>query len=298
MKKLQPGDCVSIIAPASRQPEDSLWMLEAGVQVLKGWGLRVNCNFSASERYFYLAGDDSYRAEELLRALNDPDVKAVFTTRGGYGCARILPELKNVQKRDPKYLIGYSDICALMSACSIHYPQIVSVHGPSVATNSFLGESETSICNRNRLYSVLFSANSQYQQSIEVIRTGSLNGPLVGGNLSILVSLLATPNAPNFDDKVLFLEDVGEKPYSIDRMLTQLAQAGKLDCVKGIVFGDLTGCTDSSNNVYDVIADVLAPYKFPVVSGFKAGHGTINTAFRIGQEINVDFDRKLLQLTG
>ncbi len=297
MNKLKPGDCVSIVAPASRQTKDSIWMLEAGVEVLKGWGLRVKCNFSASRKHFYLAGDDIYRADALLSAFNDPEVKAVFTTRGGYGSARLLPAFMHARGCNPKILIGYSDICALMSACSVYMPQVACIHGPSVATPGFLDDSESGVVNRNRLFDILFNEEDAYQQSIEIICPGAFKGSVIGGNLSILTSLLGTPYMPDFDHKVLFLEDVGEKPYSIDRMLNQFAQSGKFDHIKGIVFGDLTDCTDSVNDLRAVIADVLVQYDFPVVCGFKAGHGMINTAFRMGQQLSVDYNHEWLQIT-
>ncbi len=296
MIKLKAGDSVAIIAPAACQRFGTEWMVDKAVNILQGWGLNVQLYYSSQKRHFYLAGDDAYRKKNLLFSLNDPDIRGIFVTRGGYGSPRLLPFINAAIVCRPKIFCGFSDISALMFALNIELPQIECIHGPTLASPAFVDDSESGGINRQRLHRVLFDQNNGYQQHVEVIRPGNTSGPMVGGCLSVLISLLGTRFEPDFNQKILFLEDVDEKPFRIDRMLTQLSQAGKLQNVKGIVFGDMPDCEDSANPLQSVIKDTLRHYDFPIVYGFNAGHGAVNTAFRFDQETSIDCNKQLISL--
>ncbi len=289
--KLKPKDLVVLIAPASHQARGSEWMIQKAKEVLEGWGLQVELLCSSSARHFYLAGDDGFRSNNLTKALTDPRIKAVFCTRGGYGSLRLLPGVfqpLGQQTISERFFCGFSDITSLLLSFDNRLPQILPVHAPGLASRAFLDDSSTGGNNRSRLYTVLFESDDGYEQTVEVIKSGTASGPIVGGCLSALVGLIGTPYEPDFDHRILFLEDVREKPFRIDRMLTHLILAGKLEKVRGIVFGDMHGCSDSVNDLRKVIEDVLRSYEFPVVLGFQAGHGEINSAFRFNQMANIN----------
>ncbi|HBR99263.1 MAG TPA: LD-carboxypeptidase [Gammaproteobacteria bacterium] len=282
MPLLHAGDVVALVAPAAHQAGSGLDLIAQACQQLTDWGLVVQVLCEPERRHFYLAGDDAHRAQQLQTALTDPDIRGVFVTRGGYGSTRVLPLLAGRPVAD-RVICGYSDISSLLFNLPQIYPGVSAVHGPGLAGAHFLADTDTAATNRHRLQALLFSDCAAYGQAVDVIRPGQAQGPLVGGNLSVLVSLLGTPFAPDFTGQVLFLEDVGEKPYVIDRMLTQLRLAGKLNGLRGLVFGDMEACHDGHHDVREVIADALGPTPYPVVYGFRAGHGALNTAFRFGQ---------------
>ncbi|MCB1754989.1 MAG: LD-carboxypeptidase [Gammaproteobacteria bacterium] len=296
MDKLAVGDKVALIAPAARQVRGTEWMIEKAGEILEGWGLRVQMYGSPAERHFYLAGTDEQRARHLLDALREPDVRAVFVTRGGYGSPRLLPYLRESFSASDRYFCGFSDLTALLLTFEQRFPHICPIHAPAVATPAFCGDEPQSVLNRDRLQRVLFEQADAYQQPIEVIKSGSASGPLSGGCLSVLTGLLGTPFEPEFSDRILFLEDVNEKPFRIDRMLTQLKLAGKLQRLRGIVFGDMCACSDSQNDLHEVIADVLQGVDCPVVAGFSAGHARLNIAFRLGQQAVIDGVTKTFSL--
>jgi muramoyltetrapeptide carboxypeptidase len=267
---LQPGDQIGIVAPASNIKSE---MLDAGCRELERLGFRTiyRPDIVTSHRYF--SGTDERRAAELLEMVRNPDVKAIFCARGGYGSGRLIPYLEpELFLAHPKIILGSSDITMLLSFLNRY--GLVGFHGPMVATSMRLGEQGY---DRSILVRMLKGdPNIQFPvDHTSVLRSGEAEGRLAGGCLSLVVATLGTSFEIDTDDTILILEDLGEKPYQIDRMLTQLKQAGKLEKVRAIVFGEMLDCTNLPNQGYtleEVILDVLDGATFPILYGFSTGH--------------------------
>jgi muramoyltetrapeptide carboxypeptidase len=260
--------------------------------VILGDGIRA--------RQAYLAGEDGVRRSDLQRMLDDPAVRGVFCARGGYGSQRLVPDLDFVPlTRAPKAVVGYSDATALLAA--IVGSGVAAVHGPMVATDFARGLASRSEEHLRRLLSdpgYLWEA-----EFTDVIRHGRAVGRLVGGCLSVVAALLGTPWAPETDGAILFLEDVGERPYRLDRLLTQLRQAGVFERLAGLVFGTLVRCPVVDGvSPLDVVRACCADLPCPVAFGLPAGHqgdgpGIENLALPLGLPVALDTMRgRLLAL--
>jgi len=287
---LRPDDGCSIIAPAAQLRGADVDLLDEAVALLKSWGLHVTVRIERSH-HFYLAGSDTARASHLAAALADPDTKAIFCTRGGYGSARLLPYLDPSLLPEPKLLVGYSDVTALHLAAALLWPRVHLVHGPNLVTREFLGPGPTCERNRQSLHQALFDPAYAVDEEVEFLVPGQARGPLVGGCLSLMVSMLGTSFAPVTDGAILFLEDVGEAPYRVDRMLTQLRAAGAFGAIRGVMFGTMRNCKDAYNDVRDVIRDVLSGASFPVAFGLESGHSETNLSLRLGANAQLDVAR-------
>lgn len=285
--QLKPGDRVAIVAPASQFRGADRPLLQRAAELLESWGLQVNIAVEDGH-HFYLAGPDVARAKHITSALLDPDVRAVFCTRGGYGSLRLLDRLQHAVTPTPKLLVGYSDITALHLQAAAHWPQIRLLHGPNVATQQLVGDTDAAQFNRQALRQVLFAATGELSEPIQFLNSGVSSGPLVGGCLSMVVSTVGTPYEVRARGCILFLEDTGEAPYRIDRMITQLRLAGTLDGIRGIVFGVMRGCDDPYNDLRAVIKDLLSDMAFPIGYGLKSGHGDINLTLRLGEQALLD----------
>ena len=270
-------------------------MLDAGVALLERWQLRVRVRVDEAY-HFYLAGPDQVRAGHLLEALADGETRAIFCMRGGYGSMRLLPALAHAPAPTPRLLVGFSDITALHLACARLWPELRAIHGPNLATRQLLGEGAACEMNRRALHAALFDPHHSMSTPIRALRRGCASGPLVGGCLSLLASCLGTPYAPEARGAVLFLEDVDEAPYRIDRMLTQARLAGLFDGVAGIVFGDMQGCRDVHNDLWAVIDDALQGLDVPIGSGLPCGHGPENLSLRLGEMAELDADGGVFRL--
>ncbi|MFI5911009.1 LD-carboxypeptidase [Dactylosporangium sp. NPDC051541] len=285
--KLAAGDAVAIIAPASQLTAKNRELLPRAVDLLESWGLRVRVAVDHGHR-FYLAGPDTERAGHLGAVLADPDVRAVFCTRGGYGTTRLLRRLTGPVTE--KVVVGCSDITALHAYLAVHHPAVVSIHGPNVATHQLLDDTPDAEANRRSLHAALFDRGYRLTEPVEPLRPGVATGPLAGGCLTLLTALLGTPHMPDLSGRLVFLEDVGEVPYRIDRLLTQLIDAGALDRVTGLVFGRMHECADPYNDIRDVIADVVGPLGAPVGFGLGSGHGPVNLSLPLGARAELDAD--------
>lgn len=292
MFALSPGDTVALIAPSGAQTEVQSAMPEAAVDVLTSWGLQVR-NLSAGKRHFYLAADDQQRGRALQEALTDPEISAIFCTRGGYGAPRLLPLIEPDMVPTLRLLVGFSDITVLLQASERLLPNVVPVHGPNLATAGFLGADPAGCENRERLRQLVFGEAEPLAFELKVLHRGEAQAPLTGGCLTLIAHLLGTPLEPDFTGKVLFLEDVSEKPYVIDRLLTQLRLAGKFRQLAGLVFGDMQDCSDGCNDLCAVIQEALGEVDFPVLFGMPAGHGPRNLAFRLGAQARISGDGRL-----
>jgi len=267
---LRSGDLIGIVAPSSNIKSE---MLDAGCRELERLGFRTTYRPDIVNSHRYFSGTDERRAAELLEMIRNPEVKAIFCARGGYGSGRLIPYLEpELILAHPKILLGSSDITMLLAFLNRY--GIVGFHGPMVATSIRLGEEGY---DRNVLVRML-QGDPNLQFPIEhtaVLRSGTAEGRLAGGCLSLVVATLGTAYEIDTNETILVLEDLGEKPYQIDRMLTQLKQAGKLDKVRGIVFGEMLNCTNLPNQGYtleEVIQDVLEGTEFPILYGFSTGH--------------------------
>ncbi|MFK4040416.1 LD-carboxypeptidase [Nonomuraea wenchangensis] len=275
---LRPGDTVAIVAPSGPPPAT---LLREGVRRLEGLGLKVVVGAHVLDRQEldYLAGSDADRAADLQSAWCDPAVKAVFCCRGGYGAGRLLGLLDwdAMRAAGPKVLLGSSDITALHNAFAIELG-VSTLHGPMPACELLGGEGGP----EPRTWASLQAALSGAQESVRgdrVLVPGRAEGELSGGNLSLLASMCGTRWQPSFEGRLAFLEDVGEEPYRIDRMLTQLLQAGVFDGVRGIALGSWVECGDP----YPVLRDRLAPLGVPVLAGLPAGHGSPQMSLWLGR---------------
>jgi muramoyltetrapeptide carboxypeptidase len=282
---LSPGDCVGIAAPASHIPRGNEEFLLRGAERVREMGFAVRYSPSLLKRkHLYLAGTDEERAQELMDMFLDPEIKAILCARGGYGTQRIIPYLDADQIRDhPKPLIGCSDITVLLIYL-LQRSFVIPFHGPNVATRQFVnGDAEMALALKGALTAPLSSA----EITCSVLREGEAQGELIGGCLSCLVTTLGTPYEPDLQGKVLFVEDVDEPPYRIDRMLTHLKSTGKLQGVQGVVFGQMSGCDTEKGLLKEVILDVLKEIEGPVLFGFPSGHGARNLTIPLGVPVKI-----------
>ncbi len=271
-RRLVPGDRVAIVAPASPFAREAF---DAGVTELRALGYDPVFDQSVFARDGYVAGDASTRAAALSRAWMDPSVRGIFTVRGGYGSLQILPLLdRDTARHDPKVFVGYSDVTSLLAwlvgACGV-----VAFHGPMLAGR--LGRGGDGYDRASLLACVASPApaGEWRPDGLETVVAGEAVGPLYGGTLTQLTTSLGTPFA--FDPPeghVLFLDEVGERPYRIDRMLTQLAQAGILGRARAVVFNPLPRCDEPGGELRarDLVGRWLRGFPGPVLFGFPSGH--------------------------
>ncbi len=269
---LQPGNCIGLAAPASPVKREAL--LE-GAAALEALGFRVHYTPRIFDAERYLAGSDAARAEELHAMFADPDIKAIFCGRGGYGSQRLIPHLDpDIIMAHPKLFLGYSDVTSLL----LYFYQrcgLITLHGPAVAgdiTRDLAPEVKDQLMG-------IVSGNAETMQlppsDLTVVRPGSASGRLLGGCLSLFVCAIGTPFQPETRDTILFLEDRGERYYAIDRMLTYMKLAGVFEGVRGVVFGEIEPAPadrDRPYGVVDVVTDVLGDLDVPVLYGLQAGH--------------------------
>jgi muramoyltetrapeptide carboxypeptidase len=283
---LRPGDTVAVVAPAAAIERAHL---ERGVNLLASMGYRVKVSERALARSGILAGDDRERASELLGYFADPEVKAIFSARGGYGCGRLLPllDFKTIA-RTPKIFVGFSDATFILNAL-VDFAGTVSFHGPMVAMDFSRGLSPRAL---DHIQGLLSGELDTFElEAREAMHPGSAQGEVIGGCLSVLVAMIGTPYQPRFDGRILFLEDTGEKAYRIDRMLVQLRQSGALGRVAGIVFGAIRaidGNEQETRMIARFAAEQTAGLACPVLFGVEAGHGTENFTIPFGVTARID----------
>jgi muramoyltetrapeptide carboxypeptidase len=281
--RLTPGDRVAVVAPAGPLDRDSF---EAGLRIL---GKRYDVAWDASllSRTRYLAGDDGRRGGELAAALADPGIRGIVAARGGYGSMRVLPRVwPGGANGGPvaKMLVGFSDITALHAA--VQTAGRVSVHGPVVTQ---LATQPSGIV--ERFFAILEDATAPPPPVAGTPMVGGVvEGPLLGGNLSIVTRLLGTPWLPDLTGAVLLLEDVGERPYRIDRMWTHLGLAGVFERVAGLALGDFTDCEDPDGGftLRDVLYDLVRETRLPCVGFLPIGHDAINVPVPLGTRVRLD----------
>ena len=281
---------VRVVAPASPFRADAL---ERGVAVLEGWGLQVRMREDIVERRHYLAGSPERRAAELAEAFSDPEAAAVLPVRGGYGVTTVLPLLDPQPLRSsPKILVGSSDLTALLQ-WAVDCVGMTCIHGPMVGA---LGQGEDSE-GAARLRSLLFEGGkAPVLQAVGddahqwCIAPGLARGRAMGGSLSLLAASCGTPFQAQTEGAVLFLEDVGERPYRVDRLLVQLQQSGLFEGLAALVLGDFVGCEEPGGELdwRTPIDRIFRSLPIPVLAGIPFGHGKPNLAIPFGVEVEVD----------
>jgi muramoyltetrapeptide carboxypeptidase len=271
-----------------------------GVELLTGWGLRPVLAPNAYARQGYLAGADELRAADLNAAFADPEVRGVICTRGGYGAQRIVDAIDMAAvRRDPKVVAGFSDITALQFALW-RGARLAGVHGPGAA---WLDE-RTPLRSAESLHAALTTTEPvtvtavAEEETFPVRVPGRATGPLLGGNLCLVVASLGTPDMPDLTGAVLLVEDVQEPPYKVDRMLTQLRRAGALDGLAGVAVGQFTGCADGwSVGVADVLSERLGDLGVPVLGGLPIGHGVGQLTVPVGTDATLDTEAGTLTVS-
>jgi len=289
---LKKGDKIAIVCPAKKLPKS----IDSAVSVLKGWGLDVVIGKSVYAEHNQFAGDDDLRATDLQVFLDDPMVKAIIAGRGGYGTLRIIDSLDfTAFQKNPKWIIGFSDITVLLAHVFVRY-NTQSMHAQMPYTfDDSTGEALAS------LRKALFGEKPHYAYKSDFNnRPGTCNGSLIGGNLTLLCMLQGSVSEMDFEDKILFLEDVGEHEYSIDRMLRMLKRAGKLSKLRGLIIGAFNEISPEKipfgQTADEVIWELVKEYTYPVCFNFPSGHIDNNMAMVVGATVeltieinNVDF---------
>lgn len=290
---LNSGDTVAIISTARKITEAEL---QPFLQLLNSWGLNYELGQTINAEDHQFAGDDQHRTADFQKALNDPHIKAIWCARGGYGTVRIIDQLDFSRFiKHPKWILGYSDVTVLHS--HIHNFGIETIQANMASEMEKKSEATRSSVKR-----VLFGGNYsvQYRSINDLNRTGQVSGQLIGGNLSLLYSLLGSPSDIDTTNKILFIEDLEEYLYHIDRMLQNLNRNGVFNKISGLIVGGMTEMNDNTipfgKSANESIDELISEYDFPVCYEFPAGHVQDNRALIFGREVELKVSNEDIQL--
>ncbi len=290
---LKTGDTVAIVAPSGIL-KNKTEEIQKAKDLLKSWGLEVVIGKNLFNQNNHFAGTDDERCEDFQKAMNNKSIKAIWCARGGYGTVRILDKLDYTEfRKNPKWIIGYSDITALHS--QIHnegYESLQAMMCSSLQDNT--NEIEETI---QTFQAALFGGSLKYVlKGSEYNKTGSVTAPIVGGNLTVLHTLLGSKTSIDTSGKILFIEDIGEYKYHIDRMLQSLKRAGYFENCKGLIVGDMTKLRKNTtlwgSSVEQLILDALSDYHFPIAFNMPAGHEKDNRAMIFGRTIDLNVSKE------
>ncbi|KPJ99919.1 MAG: hypothetical protein AMJ60_03375 [Desulfobacterales bacterium SG8_35] len=291
---VQKGDTIGLVGPAG--PLINKNNFTAGVHILEKKGFRVRYNPRLLNAKGYLAGSDRERADEFNSLWSDPEVKALVAARGGYGCLRLLDliDMKQIRKT-PKILIGFSDLTVLLAA--IHKKTgLVTYHGPVVTTLASIDKQS-----QKAFFNTLAGTQPPRIKParLKILKGGKARGVLFGGNLTTLVHMIATSYEIPWSRAILLLEDIDESPYRLDRLLTHLGQAGRLQKIRGLILGTFSDDARKENGAMQRAAhertlELLEKYDIPVWANFPAGHSRRNLTLPIGAEVEMDSSARLL----
>lgn len=297
LNHLKAGDTIGIISPASPVKTD---YLKKGVNYLKSLGFNIKEGKHVYDKWGHLAGNDEDRAQDVMDMFLDDSVDMILCTRGGYGSMRILPYLNlDVIKKHPKIFGGFSDITILLnlfySQCdfpTFHCPMVSCKFEDELTTESFLD----TLMNVETPYFIENPPDVQMKSITDEV----IEGTLVGGNLSLICNTIGTPYEIDTKDKILFIEEIGEAPYKIDRMLTQLILSNKLSSCKGIIIGQFTNCTlphyERSLTTEEVIYDRIIKLNKPTLLNFMSGHSYPKLTLPIGAKVKLNCKNCSLQI--
>ncbi|MGY3214231.1 S66 peptidase family protein [Mucilaginibacter sp. HD30] len=289
---LKKGDKIAITCPAKKLPVP---MTDA-VVLLQSWGLEVVLGDTVTASYHQFAGDDDMRAADMQRFVDDDSIKAIIAARGGYGTVRMIDKVDFSRlQQNPKWVVGFSDITLLHSHLLQNY-NLQSIHGQMP-----MNIPDASARSLETLRKALFGEELSYEfRSNSTNRSGEATGILTGGNLSLLIAALGSVSDVDYSGKILFIEDVGEYLYSIDRMLYTLKRAGKLQNLAGLIVGGFTGIKDNDipfgQNVPEIVMNVVKEYNYPVCFDFPAGHIPNNLSIVLGQQVVMSNDGSTLKV--
>ena len=280
-KPIGPGHTIGIVAPASPFDRNKF---NDGIRFLTDRGFHVHVRDEIFSRSGYLAGNDALRARLINEMFADPDIDAIWCARGGYGSLRILSLIDySAISACPKPFIGSSDITALLTVFSVRCRMPV-FHGPMIVS---FADADDETC---QAAVEIFNMNRHWTVSAEpchVIQPGSTSGPVIGGNLTTLSHLIGTPFEPDLSGRLLFIEDIGEAPYRIDRMLTQMKLGGRLAKINGLILGNFSDC-GNYEEICSIVDSIFSDQELPILAGIPAGHGPRNIMLPMGVEATLD----------
>jgi muramoyltetrapeptide carboxypeptidase len=305
-ERLCPGDVVGLIAPASAPPDPK--SVDRAAAALEKFGYQPKLGKNVRARHGFIAGTDRERAADVMAMFADKKVKAIFCLRGGYGCTRILERLDlEIIRRHPKIFSGYSDITALHSVFASKLGMI-SFHAPM--WNGALADPKVPAFTKNSFFKTVTEqkpfgsiCDGYDKKNVSILRGGIAEGRLVGGNLSLICATLGTPFAPDFKNKILFFEDISERPYRLDRLLTQLWSAGIFSQVAGVAVGVNADCDEKSaskewqQSGADVVKEGLEKLRVPTVIGLPFGHVSLNATIPVNALARLDAEHGDLVIT-
>jgi muramoyltetrapeptide carboxypeptidase len=291
---LKKNDKVALISPAGKIVEKKIF--SQAVDLLRSWDLQPVLMPHASDEYGCFAGTVENRLKDLQEAFDAQDIKAIFCARGGYGLMQIIGQLDLTKfLQNPKLIIGYSDVTVLHNVAS--YCGVVSLHAPMLRS---LVRNELSDSLMQIYRQMLFGEMPNYKiEPHSLNRYGRVTGKIVGGNLAVFSALRGTAYDLNFTNKMLFIEDIAEKPHSVDRMLQNLKLGGVFDSISALIVGQFTDYEEDEGmcrTLYELIADVVAEYSFPVVFNFPAGHVTENYPLLFSYDCTLMVDNESVTL--
>jgi muramoyltetrapeptide carboxypeptidase len=284
---LKPSDKVGIVPPASKISKS--YLINA-TNILNSWGLEVVLSANCNRKHFGFAGTDNERLEALQQMLDDPEIKCIFCARGGYGTARIIDQLDFTQlKKNLKWIIGFSDITILLN--KLYLNQVGSIHGPMPLNFQEDGAEQSMTILRG------FLLDGSYPvikfDSVSANKPGLAEGQIIGGNLTMLINSIGTPTHVNTKDKILFIEDIDERQYRLDRMIIHLKRSGIFEGLKGLIVGHFSKIVNKSAFGYstnEIILSHTDKYHFPVCFGAPIGHIMPNHPVIIGKTISLKVD--------
>jgi len=280
---LKHGDAIGIVCPSGYMP---LEKAQACINTLQQWGFKVKIGKTLGNQFNYFSGTDEERLQDVQLMLDDENIKAIYCGRGGYGLSRIVHKIDfSTFIQQPKWIIGYSDITLLHAHIYSNF-NIAGLHAPMAAAFNEIQESEKYI---QAVFDCLTGKSQVYQiASHHLNRNGNCDGELVGGNLTLLAHIIGTKSDIDTKNKILFIEDIGEYKYNIDRMLMQLKHAGKLDQLAGLIVGNFSETKDTTipygKDLKEIIFGAVKEYKYPVCFDFPVGHVKENYALKVGVE--------------
>jgi muramoyltetrapeptide carboxypeptidase len=292
---LKPGDTIGMICPSGYMP---LEKAQKCIDTLQQWGFEIRSGKTLGNQFNYFSGTDQERLNDLQLMLDDKNVKAIFCARGGYGLSRIIDDVnfKNFIQ-NPKWIIGYSDITLLHAHVYSNF-RTASLHAPMAAAFNEIDESEEYI---RSIYNSITGIHQSYKIAAHTLnREGICEGELVGGNLALLAHIIGSKSDIDTKNKILFIEDIGEYKYSIDRMLMQLKRAGKLDGLAGLIVGNFSEIKDTTipfgQELKEIIFDKVKEYNYPVCFDFPVGHVKENYALKVAVKYDLNVEKEQVTL--
>ena len=296
-KSLKKNATIGVVSPASRPTDESRY--KKGIDYLINLGYNVVESKHVLQEYGYLAGKDENRAQDLNLMLNDSQIDAIFCSRGGYGTPRIINDLDfEAIRKNPKVFVGYSDITSINLAI-LAQTGLITFSGPMVAVEMGKGIdpfTEDNFWKTLTSQEKLGLLNNPVGQKLEVYKQGKAKGRLIGGCLSLINTMMGTPYFPDFDGAILFIEDIDEEPYRVDRYLAQFKMAGILDNIAGLVIGQFVDCDPSDPdkpylNLSQIFDDYFSDLNIPIIANFAYGHVAVKNTMAVGVEAELDTEK-------